>query len=154
LRDSGLPHVLRDFVPLGGDERQFCSPGINLPVGALSRTPADEFPEYHSSADDLELVRPEHLGASLSAYLGVIDVLERNGRWLNTSPKGEPQLGKRGLYRSVGGGGFAEGALLWVLNLSDGEHDLLAIAERSGLSFQAIAEAAEALRDHDLLVPA
>ena len=102
LRDQGEATRLRDFVPLGGDERQFCSPGIDLPVGALSRTPADEFPEYHSSADNLEFVRPEALGDSFVAYMRVFDRLERNGRFLNLNPKGEPQLGKRGLYRSIG----------------------------------------------------
>jgi aminopeptidase-like protein len=154
LRDVGDEHELRDFVPLGGDERQFCSPGINLAVGALSRTPADEFPEYHSSADNLALVRPSSLADSFTTYLRVIDVLERNGRFRNTSPKGEPQLGKRGLYRKVGGGSPLEAALLWVLNLSDGDYDLLGIAERSGLEFAHIAAAADTLGEHGLLVPA
>lgn len=151
LRDSGREHRIRDFVPLGGDERQFCSPGIDLPVGALSRTPADEFPEYHSSADNLELVRPDALGEAFDTYVRALDALERNDRFQNLSPKGEPQLGKRGLYRSVGGGSSREAALLWVLNLSDGAHDLIAIAERSHLPFHAIAEAAAALEEHDLL---
>lgn len=152
LRDRG-DHEVRDFAPLGGDERQFCSPGFDLPVGALSRTPADEFPEYHSSADSPELVRPEFLGDSFELYLNVIDVLERNARYENLNPKGEPQLGKRGLYRSIGGGSNREVALLWVLNLSDGGHDLLAISERSGLPFDAVAGAADALEDAGLLRP-
>jgi aminopeptidase-like protein len=151
LRDLGKPHELRDYVPLGGDERQFCSPGINLPVGALSRTPADEFAEYHSSADNLDFVQPSCLGESFVLYLAVLDALDRNAMFLNTRPKGEPQLGKRGLYRSIGGGSFQEAALLWVLNFSDGEHDLLAIAERSGLAFPEIASAAEVLEQHGLL---
>ncbi len=147
---------VRDFTPLGGDERQFCSPGFDLPVGVLSRTPQDEFPGYHSSADDLELVRPEHLADSFAAYLAVFDQLEAdasegNATYVNLNPKGEPQLGKRGLYRAVGGGSFAEGALLWVLNLSDGRHDLQAIAERSGLPFSEIRAAADQLLDAGLL---
>jgi aminopeptidase-like protein len=154
LRDAGAEHEVRPFVPLGGDERQFCSPGINLAMGALSRTPADEFPEYHSSADNLELVRPDRLADSFAMYARVIDIVERNGRWRNTNPKGEPQLGKRGLYRNVGGGSSQEAALLWVLNLSDGDHDLLTIAERSNLEFTEIAGAADRLRECDLLVPA
>lgn len=154
LRDTGNAHELRDFVPLGGDERQFCSPGINLAMGALSRTPADEFPEYHSSADDLDLVKPEFLADSFAAFLRVIDILERNASWRNTNPKGEPQLGRRGLYRKVGGGSSQEAGLLWVLNLSDGDHDLLGIAEHSKLDFGTIVAAADVLRDHDLLVPA
>jgi aminopeptidase-like protein len=148
LGDEGR---IEDFTPLGTDERQFCSPGFNLPVGVLSRTPTDRFPEYHSSADDLEFVRPEALGESFECYLEVLDVLERNRTYRNLSPKGEPQLGKRGLYRSVGGGSFTEGPLLWVLNLSDGEHDLLAIAERSGLNFTDVADAADALAEAGLL---
>ena len=145
LRDRGGEHELREWSPLGGDERQFCSPGFDLPVGALSRSPADEFPGYHSSADDLDLVRPEHLADSYAAYLDVIGVLEGNARFRNLSPKGEPQLGKRGLYRSIGGGSFAEAPLLWVLNLSDGRLDLLAIAERSRLPVRDVREAADAL---------
>lgn len=139
-----------DFTPLGTDERQFCSPGFDLPIGVLSCTPTDRFPEYHSSADDLDFVRPQALGESFERYLDVLDVLERNRSFRNLSPKGEPQLGKRGLYRAVGGS-FTEGLLLWVLNLSDGEHDLLAIAERSGLTFAEVADAADALVEAGLL---
>ena len=142
---------IEDFIPLGTDERQFCSPGFDLPVGVLSRTPPDRFAEYHSSADDLDFVRPGPLGESFARYLDVIEVLERNRTYRNLSPKGEPQLGKRGLYRSVGGGSFSEGPLLWVLNLSDGEHDLLAVAERSALPFAQVADAADALVDAGLL---
>lgn len=152
LRDRG-EHEIREFAPLGGDERQFCSPGIDLPVGALSRTPADEFPEYHSSADNLDLVRPEALADSFELYLSVLDVLERNAGYENLNPKGEPQLGKRGLYRSIGGGSNREAALLWVLNLSDGSHDLLAISDRSGLPFGAVSAAADALEGASLLRP-
>jgi aminopeptidase-like protein len=151
LRDSGAEHTILDFSPLGGDERQFCSPGINLPVGALSRTPADSFPEYHSSADDPSLVRPEWLGASFELYLRVLDVLETNAVFVNQNPKGEPQLGKRGLYRTIGGGSNAEAALLWALNYSDGNHSLLDISARSGLPFQVIRGAASALAEHELL---
>lgn len=151
LRQSGKPHQVNDFVPLGGDERQFCSPDINLPVGALSRTPADRFREYHSSADNLDFVQPGALGDSFETVLTMLDVLERNASYLNLSPKGEPQLGKRGLYRSIGGGSSEEAALLWVLNFSDGQHDLLAISDRSGLSLDALRQAADALEEHELL---
>ena len=145
-----LPHsrpdaLVEDFVPWGGDERQFCSPGFDLPIGALTRTPHGLYPEYHSSADDLDLIGAESLGDSVAATLEILDVLERDRTYVSRSPYGEPQLGKRGLYRSVGGGSFEEAALLWVLNLSDGEHDLIAVAERSGLPFGEIARAAELL---------
>lgn len=154
LRDSGREHAILPWFPWGGDERQFCSPGFDLPVGALSRTPADKFRGYHSSADDLELVRPEALADSLTAYLEVIDVLESNRVFRSTNPHGEPQLGKRGLYRGIGGGSSRELALLWVLSLADGEHDLIAMAERSGLRFAELRDAAGALVEHDLLVEA
>jgi aminopeptidase-like protein len=142
-----------DFVPWGWDERQFNSPGFDLPIGCLTRSLEGEFPEYHSSADDLELIRPEHLEDSLRAVLGIVDVLERDRRYLNLSPKGEPQLGKRGLYRGAGGPSPTEDqlALLWLLNQSDGTHSLLDIAEQSELSFAEVHRAAEALVEAKLL---
>ena len=149
--------VIRDFIPYGYDERQFCSAGIDLPVGCLSRTPYGEFPEYHTSADNLDLVRPEALVHSLETFEAVFDVLERNRSYRNLQPKCEPQLGRRGLYAAVGGQSDTKTrqlALLWVLNLSDGTHALLDIAKRSGLDFALIAEAAETLVEHDLLAPA
>ena len=143
--------IVGDWQPTGGDERQYCSPGFDLPVGTLSRTPHGLFPEYHSSADDLTLVRPEALAASYRAALEIIDVVETNASFRNRSPYGEPQLGRRGLYQSVPDGTNPELAYLWLLNLSDGRHDLLAIAERSGLPFDAVREAAATLEEHDLL---
>jgi aminopeptidase-like protein len=142
-----------DFKPWGWDERQFNSPGFDLPVGCLTRSLEGEFPEYHSSADNLDFIRPEYLEGSLHAALAIIDVLERDGAYLNLLPKGEPQLGKRGLYRGVGGSGPAveQLALLWVLNQSDGTHSLLDIAERSELPFAEIRRAAEALLEANLL---
>ncbi len=154
LRDSGEEFGVEDFVPFGYDERQYNSPGFNLSVGSLTRTPYGRYPEYHTSADNLDFVKLEALEGSLRTYLAVVDILEGNRRYLNLNPKCEPQLGRRGLYRSIGGddeGRFRELALLWVLNLSDGEHDLLAIAERSGTRFAAIREAADALLEVGLL---
>jgi aminopeptidase-like protein len=154
LRSSGEPFGVEDFVPFGYDERQYCSPGFNLAVGSLTRTPYGRYPEYHTSADNLDFVKPEALEGSLRTYLAVMDVLEGNRRYLNLNPKCEPQLGRRGLYRTIGGdesGRARELALLWVLNLSDGEHSLLDIAERSGMSFAAIREAAGALLEVGLL---
>lgn len=154
LRDSGAEYRVEDFVPFGYDERQYCSPGFDLPVGSLTRTPWGQYPEYHTSADNLDLVTDESLQGSLEMYLEVVQILEQNRRFRNLNPKCEPQLGKRGLYGSLGGG--TEGrdqqlARLWVLNLSDGEHSLLDIAERSGMGFRILAEAAEALLAAELL---
>ena len=154
LRDSGGPFEVHEWEPWGGDERQFNSPGFNLPVGTLTRSAPGSFPEYHTSADDLDFVRPEALARSFRAYLDVFDVLETNAAYLNLSPKGEPQLGRRGLYRAIGAGHGAnvdELSLLWVLNLSDGEHTLVDIAEQSGLSYAQVRDAARTLVEHDLL---
>jgi aminopeptidase-like protein len=145
-----------DFVPWGWDERQFNSPGFGLPVGALSRSREGEYREYHSSADNLELVRPESLEQALQAVLGIIDVLESDGRFLNLAPKGEPQLGRRGLYPQVGGRAAEQEqlAMLWVLNQSDGARSLLDIAERSGLPLSDLRAAAERLHEAGLLAAA
>ena len=145
LRDAGSRHEIRPWVPWGGDERQFCSPGFDLPVGTLTRTPPGEFAEGHSSADDLDFVRPEHLGDTIARLLEVVDVLETDAVYRSLNPKGEPRLGKRGLYRTVGGTSESpvdELALLWVLNLADGRHSLLAMAERSGLAYARLRDAA------------
>jgi aminopeptidase-like protein len=156
LKLSPVPHRVLDFIPYGYDERQYCSPGFNLAVGCLMRSQNGTFPEYHTSGDNLEFIQPQFLGESFATVLAVVEVLEKNRRWLNLNPKCEPRLGKRGLYNSVGGtraGAFNEMALLWVLNFSDGEHDLLAIAERSGIAFTDLARAADMLAGVGLLKP-
>ena len=158
--DKAVQHVLehtdqdyniQDFVPYGYDERQYCSPGINLPVGCFMRTPHGGYAEYHTSADNLDFVRPEFLGDSLFKILFVLFILEGNRRYMNQNPKCEPQLGKRGLYRGYPSGGVDDMALLWVLNLSDGNYTLLDIAERSGIDFRTVKKAANALLECDLL---
>lgn len=154
LKHSGEGCQVRDFIPYGYDERQYCSPGINLSVGCLSRTPYGEYPEYHTSADDLDFVEPGQLEDSYRACQAVLNVLEGNVTYLNRNPMCEPQLGRRGLYGSMGGAGegrVQEMALLWVLNLSDGAHSLLDIAERSYLSFESIRKAAALLQQKGLL---
>ncbi len=143
--------ILSDWHPGGGDERQYCSPGFDLPVGTLSRTPHGLFPEYHSSADDLSFVTAEALESSFRHALQIIDIIETNGRYRNLSPYGEPQLGRRGLYQSIPDGTNPETAYLWVLNLSEGSHDLLEIAERSRLPFETVREAAQILEQRELL---
>jgi aminopeptidase-like protein len=156
LAHSGRPFETLDFSPYGYDERQYCSPGFNLPVGSLTRTPHGRFPQYHTSDDDLDFITPEALAGSLDMYLAVIDVLEHNRRYRNLNPHCEPQLGKRGLYAALGGlpnAGALQMALLWVLNYSDGEHSLLEIAERAGVEFAIVRQAANALLDAELLAP-
>jgi aminopeptidase-like protein len=163
--DQAMAHVLRhygksskilEFSPYGYDERQYCSPGFNLPVGCLMRSVWGTFPEYHTSADNLDFIRPGQLGASLRLCGALLDVLEGNRCYKNLSPFCEPQLGKRNLYRSSGGEaiGAEINARLWVLNFSDGDHSLLDIAERSGLPFATICDAAELLHQNGLLATA
>jgi aminopeptidase-like protein len=156
LRNSGNPHTILEFSPYGYDERQYCSPGFDLPVGSLTRTPHGRYPEYHTSADDLGFVQAESLADSLKTYLGILAVLEGNRRYRNTSPKGEPQLGRRGLYGTVGGfsdPGKAQMAMLWILNQADGGPTLLDIAARANLPFDLIRSAADRLLAHGLLEP-
>jgi aminopeptidase-like protein len=151
----GRQCAIEDYSPYGHDERQYCSPGFNLPVGVLSRTADDRFPEYHTSADDLDLVRPAALADSLATCLAVIDVLEGNEVFVSLNQKCEPQLGARGLYSTMGGHGdegkAGQAALLWVMNMSDGTHSLLDIAESSGLAFAVVRRAAADLIEAGLL---
>jgi aminopeptidase-like protein len=156
LKHSGDDYNVLEFTPYGYDERQFSSPGFNLSVGSIARTPYGQFPEYHTSADNLDFVKPDKLADSLSKCVSVLNVLDNNERYLNKNPKCEPQLGRRGLYRLFGGRAETkqtEMAMLWVLNFSDGGHTLLDIAERSGLSFQSVKQAADILEQHGLLAP-
>lgn len=146
------PEIL-EFSPYGYDERQYCSPGFNLAVGCLMRSVWGSYPEYHSSADNLEFIHPQQLAGSLRVCTAILDVLENNRRYRNLNPYCEPQLGRRNLYHATGGDGIAVdiNALLWVLNLSDGEPSLLDIAERSGIPFSIISEAADLLCKSGLL---
>jgi aminopeptidase-like protein len=152
LRCAGA-HTLLDFVPYGYDERQYCSPGFNLPVGCLTRTPNGAFPEYHTSADNPAFLSADALEDSLRKVLEIVEVLEHDRTYLNLRPKCEPQLGRRGLYSNTGGTTPAEFqmALLWVLNFSDGTHSLLEIAERATLPFRIVRNAAVALSGAGLL---
>jgi aminopeptidase-like protein len=154
LRHSGHDFQVLDFTPYGYDERQYCSPGINLPVGCFMRTPNGRYPQYHTSADDLTLVSPSALGDSLLQLLRVVQIFEAEARYLNLNPKCEPQLGRRGLYRQLGGLKDAtsrEHAILWLLNQSDGGPSLLDIAVRSGVAFSHLSEAADVLCENGLL---
>lgn len=154
LQHSQQQHDIIDFFPYGYDERQYCSPGLNLPMGCFMRTPHGQYSEYHTSADNLDFVQPQYLAESLTQCLSVLYAIEHNKTYLNQNPKCEPQLGRRGLYRAIAGqqeGNQGELALLWVLNLSDGAHTLLDIAERSGLRFALVKTAADALHASGLL---
>ena len=163
--DRAMAHVLAhqashakilDFFPYGYDERQYCSPGFDLPVGLFQRSQFGTFPEYHTSADNLDFIAAPHLAESYRIVSSVIDIIENDRVYVNLAPKGEPQLGRRGLYSALGGdpkGAEKNMAMLWVLNLSDGHHGLLDIAERASLPFAVVAAAARLLETHGLLKP-
>lgn len=146
-------HQILEFSPYGYDERQYCSPGFNLPVGCFMRTPEDRGPEYHTSADNLNYVTVEGLAGSLHMCASIVSILEKNNTYINLYPKCEPQLGRRGIYRTVGGPSLKADnlSMLWLLNLSDGFHSSLDVAERSGLPFWVVQEAAATLLEHGLL---
>jgi aminopeptidase-like protein len=157
LKHSGGEYGIQDFVPFGYDERQYCSLGINLPVGCYMRTPHGSFPEYHTSADNLDFVSPDAMANSFLICKQVIAILEGNQAYINSNPKCEPQLGRRGLFGTIGGRPQRrneETALLWVLSYSDGQHTLLDIADISGLPFKTICDAADRLFSKGLLVTA
>jgi aminopeptidase-like protein len=155
LRTSGEKHSVLEYSPYGYDERQFCSPGFNLPVGCLSRTPYNQYPEYHTSADNLDFVKADSLKGSLELYLKVIEMLEANRAYTNINPKCEPNLGKRGLYSLIGNdreNKDMQMAVLWTLSLSDGKTSLFEISKRSSIPFQAICSAADKLVKCKLLI--
>ena len=154
LLSPNLGSSVRPFTPIGYDERQFCSPGFDLPVGCLMRTPHGEFDQYHTSADDLDFVSADSLAESLNLCCSVVDVIEGNARPESLRPKGEPQLGRYGVYRAYGehdDRGNLQQAVMWVLNQADGKRDLLSIADRSGLPFAVIRLAADLLTEHGLV---
>jgi aminopeptidase-like protein len=154
LKHARINYSTVDFSPYGYDERQYCSPGFNMPVGCLMRTPHGTYPQYHSSGDDLNFVKPESLQNSYDLCLSLCDLLDQNRVYVNMNPKCEPQLGRRGLYRSIAGQQEKQSrelALLWVLNGSDGAQTLLDIAERADLPFHSIEAAAKTLMEVGLL---
>ena len=152
---TGFPEPrLEDFSPYGYDERQFCSPGFNLPVGLLERSKYGEFPEYHTSADNLDFIAPGHLEESFGMVARILDVLENDRRCTSLSPKCEPQLGKRGLYQAIGGDKDAarkQMAMLWALNLSDGRHSVLDMAERASIPFGIMSDTCAILEESGLI---
>lgn len=154
LGQRSAKNCIIDFSPYGYDERQFGSPGIDLPVGRLTRSVNGGYPEYHSSADNLELVTEERLVESVEVVTEILQTLDKNQYFVNQQPYGEPQLGKRGLYRTTGGSDIPdrESAMLWLLNQCDGRNSLLDIAEKSGIRFESLAATAAELNEAGLLV--
>ena len=150
LENSGLPHTIQDFSPLGYDERQYCSPGFNLPVGRFSRTPYGTYPQYHTSDDNPDFVKADSLAESLRILRMVVDVLEGSRKVINTQPKCEPQLGKRGLYSQLSKESETT-AMLWILNYSDGNNTLMDIARRASIPIERVIKVASILESKGLL---
>ncbi len=148
-------YILEDFFPdSGSDERQYCSPGFNLPVGSLMRTRYGKYKEYHTSADNKDFISFEAMEKSVEKYLEVIYLIENNYTYINKNPNCEPMLGKRGLYPSLGSQKETEElirAIMWVLNLSDGQNDLIEICNKSKINYKIIIEAAKKLHENELL---
>lgn len=154
LSKSNRKHKVIDFIPYGYDERQFCSPGFNLPVGNITRIPFGEYPEYHTSGDNFNLISEKGLTDSLKLFLEIFAHIEADRKFENLFPKGEPQLGKRGLYDNVGGRNDSKTlqlAFLWVLNYSDRLHSLEDIIRMSGLDIKIVTEAAHMLEEKGLI---
>jgi aminopeptidase-like protein len=155
LRHSGHQYEIMPFNPYGYDERQFCSPGFDLPVGCLMRSVHGTFPEYHTSADNLDFVKPEALDQSYAVIGALFDLLENDRVYQRVDDRGEPQLGRRGLYRAIAGqreaGGATQMDLLWFLNLADGNHSLLDMAIRADVPFRRLKAAARLALDASLV---
>jgi aminopeptidase-like protein len=158
--DAAAAHVVgrrggevRRYSPYGYDERQYNAVGFELPVGRLTRTPHGEYPEYHTSGDDLDFVTDDELEEAVRAVAEIVAVLEGDRRYLNLSPYGEPQLGKRGLYPTMGGQRATDAvmAMLWTLAYADGDFSLLDVAELADLPFSVVRGAADDLMAAGLL---
>jgi len=154
LEESNQKYSIIEFDAVdGSDERQFNSPGINIPMGSLTRTIYGRFPEYHTSADNLDFVNANCLDDTFDKYLDIIFILENNKIYKNFYPNGEPQLSKRGLYNLIGGQQMDKQtkAILWTLNCSDGKNSLLDIAIQSKMNFSEIKKATDVLLQHDMI---
>lgn len=143
-------HRILPFSPDGYDERQYNSPGFRLPVGRLSRLPHGQYPEYHTSADDPSFVRSEAMEGAVGLLETFVERVEGDGRALSLAPYGEPQLSRHGLT-GAGLGTVRPDAVAWVLNLADGENSLRDMAERSGLSYDDVSVALDALMAKGLI---
>lgn len=161
LADRVAEHVLKhtvgdytryDFLDRGSDERQYCSPLVDLPVVSIMRSKYAEYPEYHTSLDNLSLVSPQGLQGAYEVLRKCLAVLEENARYVALQPC-EPRFGKYGLYPSLSmkGSSDATRTMMNLVAFCDGEMDLLAVAERIGVDFQTCAELARTLETHGII---
>jgi aminopeptidase-like protein len=145
-RDPGFKRY--SFLERGSDERQYCSPGADLPVVGFCRSKYGVYPEYHTSLDDFDLVTANGLYGSFEAMKACLGALERDHRYRPAMPC-EPQLGKRGLYPSLSTpeSGAAVRGMMNVLAYADGTHDAAEIAERTALSVETVHRVLKTLAD-------
>jgi aminopeptidase-like protein len=146
-----------EFTPLGSDERQYCSPGFDLDVGVLTRSMYGCFPEYHTSADNLDFVSEKNLKESLEVYMEIIKAYEANCKFIRKNAFCEPQMGKYNMYRATGGGGEDSLTILvqqrmWLLNYADGKTDLLTIAIKSGFDIMKLKNTLDELIEVGLII--
>jgi aminopeptidase-like protein len=161
LADSVTRHVIQNHYPScvsysyldrGSDERQYCSPGIDLPVVSLMRSKYGTYPEYHTSLDDLSLISPQGLAGAFEALQKCISLLDANVVY-RTTCLGEPQLGKRGLYPTLSqrGNPLDVRTMMNILAYADGTRDLVSLANRIGVSGETCIPIVERLLDQQLL---
>jgi aminopeptidase-like protein len=154
LQQTEQNYTIVDFFPSGSDERQYCSPGFNLPVGSLVRTMYGKYPEYHTSGDNKEFISFEAMEKTVNKYLEIIEIIEKNDRYVNTMPFCEPQLGKRGLYPTLGSQKEMQNvvmAMMWILNLADGKSDLIDMSNRSKIPLKELIPVVDMLIKNGLL---
>jgi aminopeptidase-like protein len=146
LADRAARHVLRhstpayneySFLDRGSDERQYCFPSVDLPVASVMRSKYNTYPEYHTSLDNLDLISPEGLGGGFEIYRKIITALEIN-RTYKVTTVGEPRLGIRDLYSDLQRKEVSASAepILNFLAYCDGEHDLIALADRINMPIE------------------
>lgn len=151
---TGKSFSIFNFFPSGSDERQYCSPGFNLPVGSLMRSMYDHYEEYHTSKDNKDFISFEAIRESVGLYLHSILSLELNETYVSNFPYGEPMLNKHGLYPGIGAQKQTEqiiSQIFWILNYSDGDHDLLSIAQKAGTSVTDLAPQVQRLLERKII---
>ena len=161
LADRAAQHALHHIDPdyirytwldRGSDERQYCAPGIDLPIATIMRSKYGDYPEYHTSLDDLKFVTCRGLEGGYRALKSAIETIEINGR-PKATVMGEPQLGRRGLYPTVSQKGSADElrTMMDLLTFADGRRDLIEIADLIGVRVQNLWEIVEFLVEHQLI---
>jgi aminopeptidase-like protein len=152
LSHSGQDFIRYSFLDRGSDERQYCSPGVDLPVASLMRSKYATYPEYHTSNDDLSLITPSGLSGGFKMLQRALESIEANRRYRTTTTC-EPSLSRRGLYPTIGTTDVAKVVreMMTILAYADGNHDLLQVAEMLNVPVWQVAETAARLEQHNLL---